>query len=141
MSARVSRQRIRPSRLGELPVLVRERTLERLTEAAGADRKHVACRPVANNGVVAKAFDELSADARIHRRHDAQPEPGDARRRERDADHRASQPSLTRVLPHEVCVGDAVGAADFEHPALLEAEVESGKQVIEDVLDGDRLRA
>ena len=51
------------------------------------------------------------------------------------------RPSLTRVLAHEVGVGDAVGAADLEEPALLELEVESGKQVCEDILDGDRLRA
>ena len=135
------RQRVRPAGLGELPVLVRERALDRLAEASRADRKHLARRSVANEGVVAQALDELPADARVHRRHDAQPEPGDARRRERDADHGAPEADLTRVLPHEVGVGDAVWAADLEEPALLELEVEGGKQIREDVLDRDRLRA
>src|SRR6185436_18742102 len=114
---------------------------DRLAEASRADRKSFAGRSVADKGVVAQALDELPADARIHRRHDAQPEPGDARRRQRDANHGAPEADLTSVLSHEVGVGDAVWAADLEEPALLELEVESCKQVCEDVLDGDRLRA
>src|SRR5439155_8629578 len=76
VSPSVSRQRIRPPGLGELPVLVRERALDRLAEASRADRKQLAGRSVANEGVVAQALDEFAADARIHRSHDAKPEPG-----------------------------------------------------------------
>ena len=97
--------------------------------------------PSRTSGVVAQALDERPADARVDRRHDAQPEPGDTRRRERDAEQRAPEAGLTRVLPHQVCVRDAVGAADLEQPALLELEVEGGEQIREHVLDRDRLRA
>src|SRR6266581_3008367 len=53
VSPAVSRQRVRPAGLGELPVLVSERALDRLAEASRADRKQLASRSVANEGVVA----------------------------------------------------------------------------------------
>ena len=47
---------------------------------------------------------------------------------------------LPRVLPHQLLVGDRVGAADLEYRAALELDVERRDQVGEHVLDRDRLR-
>jgi hypothetical protein len=46
---------------------------------------------------------------------------------------------LTRILAHQVGVGDAVWTADLEETAVLDVEVESREQVCENVLDCDRL--
>ena len=61
-----------------------------------------------------------------------------AGREHRHRDHDAPQPPLARVLAHEVAVGDPVRAADLVHPAAPR-EVGAADQVVEDVLDGDRL--
>ena len=89
---------------------------------------------------MAQALNECPADAGIQRCHDAQPQPGDARGCERDANHRPPEADLTRIFAHEVGVRDRFGAADLEDAALLEFEVESGNQVREDILDCQRLR-
>ena len=51
----------------------------------------------------------------------------------------AAQAALAGVLAHEVPVRDAVGAADLHDPVALEVEVRRLGEVLEHVLDRDRL--
>ena len=73
VSPSVRRQRVRPPGLGELPVLVRERALDRPADASRTDRKRPAGRSISDERVVAQAVDQFAADARVDRRHEAQP--------------------------------------------------------------------
>ena len=137
----MSRERVRPAGLGELPVLVGKRSLDCAAESPWPDRKRLAGQFAADEGVVAQAFDELTADARVERSDDAQPQRRDAGRRQGHSDKGPPEGDLVRVLVHEVGVGDAVWPADLEHPAIVDFEIERSEEILEDILDRDRLGA
>jgi hypothetical protein len=89
---------------------------------------------------VGKAVDQLATDTGVDRRHEPEPETREPGREERHRDDPAADAELQRVLAHQLLVGDLVGAADLEHRAAVELDVKSRDEVIEHVLDRDRLR-
>ena len=86
-----------------------------------------------------KAVDQLATDTGVDGRHEPEPEARQPRGEERHRDDPAADAELPRVLAHQLLVGDPVGPADLEHHAVLELDVESRDEVVEHVLDRDRL--
>ncbi len=129
-----------PARLCELAILVRERARERCPHAHRFDREVVASPVVANHRLVADALDQGAPHPRIERGDESQPEAAQARRQRRNRDHHAAQPSLSRVFPHQLAIGDALGSTDLVDAALVRREVERELEVREQVADRDRLR-
>ena len=87
-----------------------------------------------------KAVDQLATDAGVHGRHEPEPEARQPGGEERHRDDPPADADLPRVLAHQLLVGDLVGAADLEHRAAVELDVERRDEVVEHVLDRDRLR-
>ncbi len=96
---------------------------------------------VAHDGLVAQALDQLASDARVHGRHQPQPQARQMRGEDGHRDHRPPQAALAGVLAHQLAVGHAIGAADLDHAAALHVEVGRLQQVLDGVLDRDRLGA
>ena len=133
-------ERVAPACLGEAPVLVRQGARDRFAVAARTDREHLERRLVADDGRVPKAVDQLAPHARVHRGDEPEPEAGEASGEERHGDDHAAHAELSRVLAHQILVGDTVGSADLEHRVALELDIERLHEVVEHVLDRDRLR-
>ena len=95
---------------------------------------------VADDHLVAQALDERPGDARGHRRDQAHPVRGEARREHRDRDHQPTQAAQPGVGPHHVAVREDVRAADLDDPGHL-GVVERAHEVVEHVADADRLAA
>lgn len=109
---------------GELGVLAGERLGDRFPARPGADRKGFERRRIAHHGRMADTVDQLAADAGVERRHQPQPQAGEPLGERRHRDHPPAQPALARVLAHHLAVGQAVGAADLEDPAVNRVELE-----------------
>ena len=110
---------VRPARLGELEVLVVERTLDRLADRARADREGVQRPRVAHGRVASQALDECAADVGVDGGDEPEPEAREARSQHRHGDHRPAQAALGRVLAHELAVRDGIRAADLEDLAAI----------------------
>ena len=132
--------RVRPAGFRELAVLVRESPRDRLPVAARLDREGASGVRASDDGLVGKAVDQLATDAGVDGRHEPEPEARQPGGEERHRDDPAAEAELPRVLAHQLLVGDLVGAADLEHRAALELDVERCDEVVEHVLDRDRLR-
>ena len=72
-----------------------------------------------------KALDQLATDTGVDGRHEPEPEAREAGVRNGTGMIQPAQAALPRVLAHQLLVGDLVGAADLEHRAAFELDVEA----------------
>lgn len=121
-------------------VLCSERFGHRIAVPARANVEYRQSRGVFNHRGVANAVNEFTADPHVERGDQAQPKAGQARCERGHGQNHPSQPSLSRVLSHEPAVRYPIRSADFEHPAGVERQFQSRKQVVQQVRDGNGLR-
>ena len=112
------RRCVRPPRLRELAILVRERAGDRLAHVAGANAREQLGGPRRrHHRLVPHAVDQLLPDARVHRRHEAEP----AARQPRLSDRRARRPRSRVARPYSRMTPGTtpVAPADLDDLAAL----------------------
>jgi hypothetical protein len=133
------RRRIRPAGLREGAILEPDRMCDRLAHAAGADREVAHGGVIAHDGLVLHAVHELSADMGVERGDQREPQSREPWREKRNRDHAPAQTALRCVFAHQGAVRDDVGTADLVHPRAFVGQIERRNQIVEHVLDRDRL--
>src|SRR3954451_4130757 len=106
-----------------------QRGLHGLAQAHGLDGEVSAGSVVADVGVVAQALEQPQLERRCERKR----QRGDGQR-----DRGAPEP-LSHLVD-EIAVAHLVGAADLVHGLAREREPHRGDRVLDEVLEGDRLR-
>ena len=124
------------SRLGEV-----ERPPHRRQVGDQVDREDLLGAAVAYDDLAAQAFDQRVRVRGGDRGHEVHPVRRQAWREHRHRDEPAPQAARGRVLAHHVAVGQHVGAADLERAPDRNAVRQAEGEVVEHVVDGDRLAA
>jgi hypothetical protein len=96
-------------------------------------------RVVPADRFVAHAFDELAGDLAGHGGHQAEPVGGEPGRQDGHGEDDPPETALLGVGLHHLAVGEDVGASDFDDLAGKVLPLQGGREVAEDVGDGDGL--
>jgi hypothetical protein len=135
----VGGQGVRPSCLGKLAIFVDQRALDRSGEAARLHREGCQRGAITHHGLVAQTLDHGRANPRVHGGDQTEKDSRCAGTQKRNVDETSPQTTLTCVLAHQARVGDPIGATDLKDGVGRRLELERGEQVVDHVLDRDRL--
>lgn len=134
------RPRPRPRRRGRVAFERAHRVAQRRVERLGLEAEALLQGAVARDHRVDEALDQRGHQRLRRAGDEADPQPREARRDQRDRDHRPAQTHRLRRALHQRLVRDHVGPADVEGAVDVVA-TEAGGDRRDDVLEGDRLGA
>ena len=118
-----------------------DRAHEGLAQRHRTDLERLARRRRTHDRGIAQAFHQRAPDARLRRRHEAEPQPRQPRCQHRHRYQEAPQAAQPRVLAHHLAVGDHLGSADFEYALAPVRQVERRPQIRQHIVNRDRLGA
>jgi hypothetical protein len=120
-------------------VLIDERAFDRRGQSARPDREHLAGGAVVHDGFVSQAVDHRRRDRSVYGCQQAEEQSRGARGDQRQRNHPSAQTPLAGVLVHHFRIRDLIATADLEDRARRDLQSERREQVLDYVLDRNRL--